>query len=107
MSPSIARASFFIMSGDFRCRKSASYLIALKAESLNGSAKSMMEDFMPPEISKVEIRGQAVKMIEKKCAGCSRTFKISDKSKQKYHSVACEVFAEKKPGVFHFETDED
>lgn len=53
------------------------------------------------------IRGQSVAMVVKKCAGCSRMFKISAKSKQKYHSVACEVFAEKKPGVFHFETEED
>ncbi len=47
---------------------------------------------MAKERDRVEIWGQKFVMTERRCKGCPKVFKVTKKSKQKYHSRACEEF---------------
>lgn len=42
---------------------------------------------------KVEIHGQVVTLVTRKCAGCSRFFEVTTRAKNKYHSMRCAELA--------------
>lgn len=45
------------------------------------------------EREKLEINGERVTMITKKCRGCGQEFRVTSKSQQKFHSYSCEALA--------------
>ncbi len=43
--------------------------------------------------AEIFVHGQKVTLVKRKCKGCPKIFRVHLKSKQKYHSLACEEWS--------------
>lgn len=46
--------------------------------------------------SEITIEGQTIRVIDRKCKGCAKRFKVAENSKQKFHSQGCADFNDQK-----------
>lgn len=47
---------------------------------------------MAVTLAEILVYGQKVVLVERKCRGCKKKFRVFKKSKQKFHSQVCELF---------------